>query len=91
MGTTAIYDKSMLHRINFYVCYVNTKDGIKLMDLNNYKLLEMVFIDPVFFHKNNNAALDFNALYESDFNEATLFQNFNKRQIRNYKKGKLIN
>ena len=51
----------------------------------------MVFIDPVFFHKNNNSALDFNALYESDFNEATLFQNFNKRQIRNYKKGKLIN
>ena len=61
------------------------------MDLNNYKLLEMVFIDPVFFHENDKAALVLNALYESDFNEATLFQNFNKRQIKNYKKGKLIN
>ena len=64
------------------------------MDISNLKSnkqLEYVYISPVFFENGEIIILKKGFPYISDYDEETLFQNFSKRQIKKYKKGKPIN
>ena len=63
------------------------------MNISNLKTneqLENVYVSPRFFENGQTIILKKGFPYISDYDEETLFQNFSKRQIKKYKKGKPI-
>jgi len=90
LGKTTVFDNRGFHLINFSINYVSTINGLKISSLTSNKQLELVYITPNFFENGKTIVLKKGFPYLSDYDEETLFQNFSKRQIKKYKKGKLI-
>jgi len=90
LGKTDVYDARKKHRINFSLFYYSTKNGIKLTSLSKNDQTEVIYITPTFYQNGESVNLKKDFFYESDYDDKTLFQNLSKRQIKKYKKGKLI-
>jgi len=91
LGETTVFDNRGFHLINFSISYISTISEMDISNLKSNKQLEYVYISPVFFENGEIIILKKGFAYISDYDEETLFQNFSKRQIKKYKKGKPIN
>ena len=91
LGKTTIFDSQKIHKIYFQIYYYHTKEGVKLSNLKSSNQTENIFITPTFINDNKKIKLQKGLSYTSDYNEETLFQNFSKKQVKKYKKGKPIN
>tara|TARA_B110000444_G_C18802168_1_gene578000 strand:- start:546 stop:1475 length:930 start_codon:yes stop_codon:yes gene_type:complete len=90
LGETTVFDNRGFHLINFSISYIRTISGVNISNLKNNEQLEYIYVSPVFFENGETIVLKKGFPYISDFDEETLFQNFSKRQIKKYKKGKPI-
>lgn len=90
LGETTVFDNRGFHLINFSISYINTKSGVNISNLKTNEQLENVYVSPRFFENGQTIILKKGFPYISDYDEETLFQNFSKRQIKKYKKGKPI-
>jgi hypothetical protein len=90
LGETTVFDNRGFHLINFSISYINTKSGVNISSLKTNEQLENVYVSPGFFENGEIIILKKGFPYISDYDDETLFQNFSKRQIKKYKKGKPI-
>ena len=90
LGETTVFDNRGFHLINFSISYISTISGVNISNLKTNEQLEYVYVSPVFFENGEIIILKKGFSYISDYDEETLFQNFSKRQIKKYKKGKPI-